>query len=564
MAVEMAKLSLWLITLQRDRPFSFLDHALKCGDSLLGSSSVMQIENFSLRPGDRQVTFATANLSRYVEESSTKRRALEDLPSNDHSQIATKNRLHTEAEAATAKVKALADALIAFELHGLDGDAYEEQRTAEAEKVQLLMTRDADASFNSQSSTINQLSAYAREQLRGHRPFHWAVEFPEVFAHGGFDGFIGNPPFLGGSKITIVYNTEFRDFLVKHLAEAAKGKADLAVYFLMRGNSLLLPNGNLGMVVTTSIAEGDSRRVGLERIVEQEKQKSSIYRARATMAWPGAATVTVAQVWLHRGKWNGAHFLDGKSVDGITPSLTPIEEGQAEPYRLKQNQGVIWRGTEIKGPGFVLSHEKAQELFNKNPENRKVIFPYITGEDINASPLHTSGRWVINFHDWSMEQASQFKDCFEITRTLVKPFRDTITKQIHEPDFWKLWDKRLEKYAEVKDSDDVLVISRLTKHVAFGFAPGGAVYSDKVLIFSFARFQVFAVLQSSFHYHWAWKYSPRNLSLLVYSTLECVEKFPLPTGIIHCEKPRVVAHWESAVKDIAKPAKRQWWPEMKE
>ena len=126
MAVEMAKLSLWLITLQRDRPFTFLDHALKCGDSLLGVSSVKQIENFSLRPGERQVTFATANLFRYVEEASAKRRALEDLPSNDHTQIETKNRLHAEAEAATAKVKALADALIAFELRGLDGDAYEE------------------------------------------------------------------------------------------------------------------------------------------------------------------------------------------------------------------------------------------------------------------------------------------------------------------------------------------------------------------------------------------------------------------------------------------------------
>ena len=86
-----------------------------------------------------------------MEEASAKRRALEDLPSNDHTQIETKNRLHAEAEAATAKVKALADCLIAFELRGLDGDAYEEQRADEAEKVQLLMKRDADASLNSQT-----------------------------------------------------------------------------------------------------------------------------------------------------------------------------------------------------------------------------------------------------------------------------------------------------------------------------------------------------------------------------------------------------------------------------
>jgi hypothetical protein len=62
MAVEMAKLSLWLITLQKNRPFTFLDHALKCGDSLLGVTDLKQVENFSLRPGERQMTFGTANL----------------------------------------------------------------------------------------------------------------------------------------------------------------------------------------------------------------------------------------------------------------------------------------------------------------------------------------------------------------------------------------------------------------------------------------------------------------------------------------------------------------------
>lgn len=133
------------------------------------------------------------NLDGYIEEASTKRCALEDLPSNDHAQIETKIRLNAEAEAAIANVKALADTLVALELRGLDGDAYEEQRTTEAEKLQLLMRRHIDATDNSQSSNNNDLSAYAREQLRGRRLFHWPVEFPEIFLRGGFDAFVGNP-----------------------------------------------------------------------------------------------------------------------------------------------------------------------------------------------------------------------------------------------------------------------------------------------------------------------------------------------------------------------------------
>ena len=48
LAVEMAKLSLWLLTLAKDKPFTFLDHAIRCGDSLVGLSSIDQLLRFSL------------------------------------------------------------------------------------------------------------------------------------------------------------------------------------------------------------------------------------------------------------------------------------------------------------------------------------------------------------------------------------------------------------------------------------------------------------------------------------------------------------------------------------
>src|SRR5262249_8820776 len=173
MAVEMAKLSLWLITLQRDRPFTFLDHSLKCGDSLLGVSDVKQIENFTLRGKPAEYvehTFATANLLRHVEQAGQKRRELENLPSNEHSQIEAKNRLHAEAEATTATVKAIADCLIAFEMHGLDGEAYEEQRRRTAEEVQRLLERDTKAGIETTDSK-SELTCAARENLQGRRPF---------------------------------------------------------------------------------------------------------------------------------------------------------------------------------------------------------------------------------------------------------------------------------------------------------------------------------------------------------------------------------------------------------
>ncbi len=75
MAVEMANVSMWLITVDANRPFTFLDHAFKCGDSLLGITSLEQLENFSLRPGGgKQQAFATFDLRHHIDEAQKNRK----------------------------------------------------------------------------------------------------------------------------------------------------------------------------------------------------------------------------------------------------------------------------------------------------------------------------------------------------------------------------------------------------------------------------------------------------------------------------------------------------------
>ena len=534
MAVEMAKLSLWLITLQRDRPFSFLDHALKCGDSLLGVSSVKQIENFSLRPGERQVTFATANLFRYVEEASAKRRALEDLPSNDHTQIETKNRLHAEAEAATAKVKALADALIAFELRGFDGDAYEEQRADEAEKVQLLMKRDADASLNSQQLTINQLSAYAREQLHGRRLFHWAVEFPEVFARGGFDAFLGNPAYMGGQKITGAFGTPYRDFLVEQLAGGKRGSADLCAYFLLRPMMLVRESGLIGLVVTSAVAEGNSREVGLEQLLENG---NVIVRCGTRQSWQGEAGVTYATICLHRGTWSGRVFVNDSEVNRITASLTPEVGLSGKPHALAANSGRSFQGSITLGKGFVLNRDEMLRLIDRDPRNKEVIFPYLIGEEINAHPEHASSRWVINFHDWPLERTEAYPACLQIVRERVKPEREIQKDKGGKLFWWRYLRPRAELYRAIAPLKWALAIAtQATKYVAFATVKTPTVFSHALAIIASDSFWVFALLNSSIHEWWAREHGAYNLLLLRYAPTDLLETFPFPKSSEELER----------------------------
>lgn len=267
MAVEMAKLSLWLITFQRDRPFTFLDHALKCGDSLLGVSKLEHIELFSLRPGHHTIYPAIKEIMGAVQEVIEKRRALELLPSNDHTQIETKNRLHLETKGATAKVQAVADCLIALELWDLHGDAYESGRHTVADKIQGLIQNDANAAKKSSNlQHQSALSTYARELLGGRRAFHWPIEYPEVFTRGGFDAVVGNPPwfFLSGkanpaARLRHLGKSCEADDLEREIEsytllypQLSVGAKDYYKWFVGRGLLILSSGANIGLVLSNS------------------------------------------------------------------------------------------------------------------------------------------------------------------------------------------------------------------------------------------------------------------------------------------------------------------------
>jgi hypothetical protein len=187
MAVEMAKLSLWLVTIQRDRPFTFLDHALKCGDSLLGICRLKQLETFSLDDIQAKQVLILSNYSELIPDAIAKRRELERLPSNDATQIAAKIVLNAEAEERLSRLKLAADLLIVAAL-------------TEGTVLQKELARvDAHLKVTEYiGKPLEGFRQFVRGRLDGRRPFHWPLEFPEVFERGGFDAFVGNPPFKPG------------------------------------------------------------------------------------------------------------------------------------------------------------------------------------------------------------------------------------------------------------------------------------------------------------------------------------------------------------------------------
>jgi hypothetical protein len=369
MAVEMAKLSLWLITVDRNRPFTFLDHAFKCGDSLLGLSSFKQLENFSLRlEGGKQIAFSTMNLWRNIDEAKKKREALEAMPSDTPQQIAAKVALYAEAEDAVAKLKAAADILTVVELKGLKRRKYDEAREVAADHMLAYWAQGPE-----------ELRAYADEQLIERKTLHWPLVFPEIVERGGFDSFIGNPPFMGGQKITGNFGVAYRDYLIASLANNQTGSANLCAYFILRAHKLLLDDGYCGMLAPDTIAQGNTREVCLDTLTHLG---CAFPRAISSRVWPGYATVYYAIVWLRKGKWNGRLVLDDNDTVSITSYLSPDDAGiVGSPNVLAAFDNRSFQGTIVLGQGFILAPDKAKSLIDRDPRNRAVIQPFLTGED---------------------------------------------------------------------------------------------------------------------------------------------------------------------------------------
>jgi hypothetical protein len=514
LAVEIAKLSIWLTTMDKGRPFTFLDHALKCGDSLVGADEEMYRKwAYSLKGA--QFTLYLTTLEEFTAAARQKRKELESFTVLDVRDAEHKAELLKEADAAMARVKLGCDLLVGVRLMGL--------KPAEHETMLSHLLWDYVAGLPMDTPDAQRALHAARKE----RAFHWPFEFPEVFENGGFTAIVGNPPFVGGKKISSEYGMAYQDFL-KESKTITKGAADLCAYFFLSGYLLLKKSGILGLIATNTISQGDTREVGLDYI---EKKGGKIIRANNNLTWPGSAAVVVDIVHIIKGNYKGVLTLDNNGVTYISPFLDNTQK-IGNPFILSQNRNKSYIGTFVNGIGFVITDEEAKALIQLNPKNKDVLFPFLNGQDLNTNPDQSPDRWIINFFDLPIEKAKEYPDCLQIVTERVKPFRDGVVargKQIHEYDYWKYWDKRPFLYNKISILNSVLVISRVTKYVNFSFLDSKIIFSDACVVFAFQEFMYFALLSCTFHNDWAWKYSSTmGGSTLRYSPTDAFETFPFP------------------------------------
>lgn len=554
MAVQLSKLSLWLFTLAKDHPFTFLDHALKCGDSLVGLTRT-QIARFTWEDDVTSFTTTfTSHVEQLVQRGEVLRLQIHDLP--DPPDTAELLALNEAAEASLETARLLGHLVVAAFFQGGNSKARKLRVQALATKVQLIFTEllgTKSPMKKAASETTAPELAPVNSQLRSMfdsmledeahipaRPFHWELEFPEVFGRGrdGFDSVIGNPPFLGGTLITGANSGPYLDWL-KTSYSGAGNRTDLVAYFFRRAFDLLQEHGTLGLIATNTIAQGDTRHAGLRHLVTNG---GTVYEAIRSFPWPGMANVQVAVVHVAKGRdrsFTPTPRLDGRQTSGITSRLRAGVE-RADPTDLVANHELCFAGSKVYGEGFTLTPEVRRRLLDESPKNGTRIFPYLGGEEVNSSPDQSNSRYVIDFAQMSLDEAkSGWPGLVEYLRVNAKPDRDKVARDTIREKWWLFADWRVGLHDALKGKKRCLVTSQVTKHLMFSFQPTDRVFSDKLYIFPFENFSAFGALQARPHIAWAWLLSSTMKADLSYTPTDCFENFPFPKPDPRAEVPKL-------------------------
>ncbi|MDR1387563.1 MAG: hypothetical protein LBJ44_08285 [Propionibacteriaceae bacterium] len=284
----------------------------------------------------------------------------------------------------------------------------------------------------------------------------------------------------------------------------------------------------LGLIATNTVAQGDTREVGLDAMAADG---FIITRAIQSRSWPASsANLEYAAVWgtLASVYEAAPRVADDIPVRRVSTLLEPAGRVEGNPIRLAENQGIAFIGCYVLGMGFTLEPELAQKWIDADPRNAEVLFPYLNGEDLNSRPDSSASRWVINFGDRSEQEATTYPLPYARLRDTVKEWRQGRGIASYRELWWQFGANRVGLQKAIADLPDVLVIARVSKTVMPVRVPTGQVASEQLVVFTSASHGDQAVLSSSLHQLWAITYGSGMRNDPRYTPSDVFETFARP------------------------------------
>ena len=563
LAVDLAKLSLWLATAARDKPLSFLDHHLRCGNAVVGARladlNVLPL-SLSGRGGQgvrakAQAAEAAGQLSMLDDAAFTRSMStavdsmwlIERTAGNTMAEVKAQEQSYAAVrDDLTRRYAHIADLATAAQGFGLAVDAtLWPELVRQASRGRETIILPAIARLLTQSEAVADVQRF----------FHWDLEFPEVFFDrfgqplgeaAGFDAVIGNPPYVRQEQIA-----PYKPYLAEAFPETYHGAADLFVYFYHQALRLLRVGGRMSYIVTNKWLKSGygeplrgffAQHARIERLIDFGHapifEDADVFPCIIVLEKPAGApnalgehqvqvtafprealrlvqldgyvrrfSHAVPQARLGRSAWS----LETSDVDALMEQIKRAGVPLAEFAGVKPYYGIKTGLNEA----FLIDTPTKERLVRDDPRAAEIIKPYLRGQDIKRWSPEWADLWLIVLkssgdHTWPWSNEPEraeaiFQQTYASLYAFMKPLEAKLRKRQDKGRYW--WELRSCAYYAAFEQPKLLY-QEIQFHPVYGFDPTGYFSNNKVFLLPKADPWLLAVLNSPLLWWHNWRYLP--------------------------------------------------------
>ncbi|TGM55389.1 restriction endonuclease subunit R [Leptospira biflexa] len=354
----------------------------------------------------------------------------------------------------------------------------EDENTESAEQLfkhsQVKLLPDLSGNIKCGNSLVDKdfyedknLSLFGKEEMRKVNTFDWKGNFPKVFADGGFDVVVGNPPYVRQE----ILGEEFKTYAKKRFTTFA-GTADLYVYFIEKALSLLHPKGIYSIIVANKWMRanyGENLRKFLKtkriyKIIDFGDlpvfKSATTYPCILKLSNEKPKNLSVSQlktldfVSLKDAVKKSLYTVDLQSLEDKGWSLSNQKESALLDKIKKAGiplgeyvEGKIFYGIKTGlNEAFVIDEETKNRLVAEDPKSAEVIKPFLEGKDIKRYAHLQNKKWLILFPKGFTNERKKLNKSFSIEKEYpvifqhLKLFQKKAEDRYDQGEYW--WELR--------------------------------------------------------------------------------------------------------------------------
>jgi len=355
------------------------------------------------------------------------------------------------------------------------------------------------------------------------------------------DYVVGNPPFVGNKRMRDVLGDGYTEALRKAWKGDVPSSADFVMFWWQMSAELVRGGAckRFGLITTNSIHQALNRRV-VEQNLKNPSNPISLAFAIPDHPWVDSGEGAAVRIAMTVGTIANSSGILGKSLDankseeleieyktGLISSGLTLGADLGAAISMKSNESLSGQGVIVLGSGFLLDAEEKAELISSNPENKKLIRPYLNGSDLVRI---SRGLEIIDLNDFSEDELKKFPEIYQRIYTLVRPTRLQMKDKQRRTKWWLFGRSNQVMRKSLEGLSRYIGTCRTAKHRIFTFISGNVLPDAKIVAIGNDDASILGLLSSIAHRCWSERIGVRMGvgNDLNYNHADCFNKFPFP------------------------------------